>query len=114
MNNLIDLSFIKESIGDDRDVILEFLSIFKNSSLEYLNHLTSAINNNDFDSVAKASHKFAPSAVMLGLNEIHALVKQIEKIALDKTDMSAIEQAQKIVQGSLMEVNKEIDIQLTH
>jgi HPt (histidine-containing phosphotransfer) domain-containing protein len=112
--NIIDLEFIAKSISDDKSVINEILSLFKEMAREYDEKMIIALHEKDFEAIFQAAHHFGSSCKMLGFDKLYDIVREIEDFAFSKTQFAQIQINFLQAQKHLNIITPEIDKTLTN
>ncbi len=73
-----DITYFMEVTGGDKNVMLEFLQIFKEQILEFINELNSAIQQGDFKKVAAVAHKAKSTVAVFGMKDWEFKLKEIQ------------------------------------
>lgn len=112
--NIIDLDFISKSISDDKSVIKEILSLFKEMASDYHDKMANPLLEKDFEAIFQAAHNFGSSCKMLGFDNLYNIVKETEDLAFDKSQFEKIQINFLLSQKYLNIINPEIDKILNH
>lgn len=76
---LYDLSYLKENISNDEDVIRELIMIFLENTPQDLKNLNRAYNENNLEQVALTAHKMKSSLDVLKIKPLHDVIRRIDK-----------------------------------
>lgn len=91
----IDIKQLAQSLDFDVEDVQMLLEVFFQSAQDNLNQLQIALKQDDYETLALASHSIKGSAANLELDEISSVALEIEKAAKAK---QSIDYAQKIQQ----------------
>jgi HPt (histidine-containing phosphotransfer) domain-containing protein len=80
-NPLYDLSQLQEISGGDDTFIKEILSLFVQSIPGSLQQINTSFKAGDLETVGKEAHKIKPSIDSLGILELYAVIRVIEREA---------------------------------
>ncbi len=75
---VINLEYLFEIAGNDKDVIKELTGVFVEQIVEFKLVAEEAIKNNDIDSLKKIAHKFKSSVKMFGIENVADKLNSIE------------------------------------
>ena len=112
--NIIDLDFIAKSISEDKSVIREILSLFKEMASDYESKMKKPLQEKDFEAIFQATHNFGSSCKMLGFDKLFNIVKETENLAFSKSQFEQIQDNFLASQKCLNIINPEIDKILNH
>jgi len=76
---LYDLTYLKENISDDEDVIRDLIRIFLENTPQDLSNLNKAYEENDLEQVALTAHKMKSSLDVLKVDQLHNVIRRIDK-----------------------------------
>jgi len=89
-----DKSFAMEQSADDEELLVELLTLLRDSSQSDLEKLQSGMAANDADAVADAAHSIKGAAASLGVEGLRDVAYDIEKKGranqLDQVDLTDI------------------------
>jgi len=77
----VDLSYLREMSGGNKELILEMISIFKSQVVEFGQSMDQLLKNKDFESLGKLAHKAKSSVSIMGLDNLALLLKDLENSA---------------------------------
>ncbi len=80
MAKTVNLDYLKEMSGGDRELMLEMINIFITEVPEYINRLSNALNSRKWNELEKLAHKSKASALIMG---IHKLADDLRKMETD-------------------------------
>jgi len=75
---MIDLSYLKTTTNNDKEVIQQLVEIFKSQLPNFKKDILDAYNNKEWLTLKSAAHKAKNSYKMMGLHESSENLKQIE------------------------------------
>ena len=87
---VFDRSVLRESLGDDDELVKEILDLFKSNADEIMTSLKNAASVNDIESVRKYAHSLKGSSGNIGAKALLEIMKSIEKACSDG-DLNAVE-----------------------
>ena len=82
---MIDLSYLKITTNNDKEVILQLVAIFKSQLPDLKENLVNAYNNKEWIILKSAAHKAKTSFKIMGLEKGSENLRQIE-LECAKTD----------------------------
>ena len=88
---MIDLSILRNLMGNDEKMVQQFLHIFKTQTPEQLNQLDNFISNKDWESASAIAHAIKSQSKYLGLEEIANQAFTIEKNTEKKENLPDIQ-----------------------
>ena len=77
----IDLTYLKETAGDMNEVILEFITIFKEQLPDLKEGSENAYNEKDWLELSRAAHKAKASIFIMGMVPLSEELKKLEILA---------------------------------
>ena len=92
-NKLYDLTNLEKVCGGDNDFMNNMVNLFVSTTPEVIEGITTAINNNNFDTVSKLAHKIKPSVNYICITNLYQDVLEIEvwekadDIMINKTNL---------------------------
>jgi HPt (histidine-containing phosphotransfer) domain-containing protein len=89
-SEIIDLSSIKNFFSDDKELLVELISVFINDTKPKVDILEKNINQLDFSEVQSISHFFKSSFGLMGINCLDE-IDQLEKLAIKKENPKLIQ-----------------------
>ncbi len=82
-DGLVDLSYFREVVGDDNDMLVELLTMFLDQNPKEINDLQLMHEAGSMDDVKKLAHKMKSSLGTLGMKATVHVLSMIEKEALE-------------------------------
>ena len=74
----IDLSYLREMAGGNKELVLEMITIFKHQVVEFSEGMDQLLRNKEYDSLGKLAHKAKSSVAIMGLEELSKRLKDLE------------------------------------
>lgn len=109
----LNLSFIIEELGGDRDVMIELLLTLKEMISEYCSNVEKAFEMIDYNDIRKEAHKMMNPCSMFGLKEISDLMIHIEELAKNAMNVNEIIEGHNKAKKLMDELNREIEDMLS-
>jgi len=106
---LTNLNYIKSAAGNDNDLINEFVTIFINQVPDFIESFNNALNNSDFDKIAKIAHTAKSSVAMMGMKQLANDTKRIEEIARNDKNNSTIEKLIRKFENQITQAKIELE-----
>jgi len=78
---MIDLSYLREMSGGNKELILEMISIFTAQVKEFRSEMDHLLQNKQYDLLGKLAHKAKSSVSIMGLNDLAIQLKDLENSA---------------------------------
>ena len=75
---IIDLSYLREMSGGNKELILEMISIFSTQVKEFGIEMDKLLVNKQYDMLGKLAHKAKSSVSIMGLNDLAVHLKELE------------------------------------
>jgi HPt (histidine-containing phosphotransfer) domain-containing protein len=94
-DGLVDLSYFREVVGDDNDMLIELLTMFLDQNPKEINDLKLMHEVGSMEDVKKLAHKMKSSLGTLGMKATVHVLNMIEREALE---------GNKVRVGELVEV----------
>jgi len=82
----IDLSYLNKTAEGSEEFITEMINAFLEQTPELLTEIETAILAKDWAGVKASTHKFKPTAVMMGISAVSGDIQALEAIGLSKTN----------------------------
>jgi len=102
--NLYNLKMIKKISKNNNDTLAKMISVFiEKSSLEIKDILT-AVNEQDWDTVAQTAHKMKPAIAYMGMIEVEKKVEEIINLARNKENLNKIKVYSELINEVLLKV----------
>ena len=88
------------------------IEMFLNDFDNYLKEAKNFIANNDFENLAKATHKVKPNVSMLGITKMDPLIEDINKDSNNNINLEAIPEKLENCENIFEKVKKELQTEL--
>lgn len=79
----IDLSYLREMAGGNKELVLEMISIFKSQVIEFGENMDQLLNSKQYELLGKLAHKAKSSVAIMGLEDLAQRLKDLENSARD-------------------------------
>nr|WP_294783697.1 hybrid sensor histidine kinase/response regulator [uncultured Flavobacterium sp.] len=89
-SEIYSLETLKDFLGQDDSALKEVLHSFVESTMDNLNLLKTAVNENNHDEIKSISHRIAPMFRQIQAKEIGIILKNLEKEDLNTLDVKNI------------------------
>jgi len=106
----IDLSYLREMSGGNKELILEMISIFKSQALEFGSEMEELLGSKQYELLGKLAHKAKSSASIMGLNDLAILLKDLENSARDGIKVETYFSIVNAFKNDTAEAVKELDV----
>jgi HPt (histidine-containing phosphotransfer) domain-containing protein len=77
----VNLSYLREWSGGDREKVKEMIDIFKNQVEEFMRDMDEFLNRKDYMALGKLAHKAKSSISIMGLDDLSKDMKVLEDLA---------------------------------
>jgi len=77
-------------IGEDKDVIIEFVQLFVDTSVQTLAEMQNALSENDFINVGSLAHKLKSSIDLMGIECLKSDIRTIERFGKEKINTNEL------------------------
>jgi len=77
----VNLDYLKEMSGEDRDLMLEMIGIFIDEVPDYMMLMRKFLKNGDWDALGKIAHKAKASASIMGIQKLADDLMELETAA---------------------------------
>ncbi|MFT6745813.1 MAG: HPt (histidine-containing phosphotransfer) domain-containing protein [Glaciecola sp.] len=78
-NNKVDITFLKSEIGNEKEFVIELLSVFKKAMNSFVESSAVYMSNENIKGIKDQSHKLAPTSQILGLEHLYTTLRKIEE-----------------------------------
>jgi len=85
----IDLSYLREMSGSNKELVLEMISIFKSQVVEFANEMDALMGNKEYIALGKLAHKAKSSVSIMGLNDLARDLKDLENSAVNEKNINS-------------------------
>ena len=109
----VDLDYLYTISDNDREFIKDMLSAFVKITPESIDGINDSLETKNWAEIGRLAHKIKPSILLLGIQELSDLIKEIENMAKSESGLDQL--ALKISQLNQysLEVLSDIDDLLT-
>jgi HPt (histidine-containing phosphotransfer) domain-containing protein len=106
----IDLSYLREMSGGNKELVLEMISIFKSQALEFANEMDQLLAGKQYELLGKLAHKAKSSVSIMGLAELALRLKDLENAAREERNISSYASIVDKFKQDTAEAIKELDL----
>ncbi|WP_461093189.1 Hpt domain-containing protein [Spirosoma gilvum] len=86
----LDINFLTELYGEDRDYAAAMFETFMESVLPEFNVLEQQIQTQSWEEVYQLAHKLRPPLKMIGLTHLETALIQVETMAIEHTETDRV------------------------
>lgn len=95
-----DLSYLKQLMDNNAEIVLEVLAIFKSEVPKDMKNLVAHLDNKEWELLGKTAHKLKSSVGNLGLNQLRDLFLFIEQNGKENTNIDQLPSyVSKVIKG---------------
>jgi HPt (histidine-containing phosphotransfer) domain-containing protein len=105
----IDLDYIYTISDGDRDFIREILETFVKITPESIDAINESLEQKQWKEVARVAHKIKPSILLLGVDELTKLIKEIEQMAKNQEELDQLTTKISLLNQYSLDVLADID-----
>ena len=105
----IDLDYIYTISEGDRDFIKEILETFVKITPESIDAINDSLEQKQWKEVARVAHKIKPSILLLGIDELTKLIKEIEHMAKNQEELDQLTTKISLLNQYSLDVLADID-----
>ena len=102
----VNLSYLEEWSGGDREKIKEMIDIFKEQVEEFSRDMDDLLNKKDYLALGKLAHKAKSSISIMGLDDLSKDLKVLENLAKEGEE---VEKYPVLVERFKNETNKAVE-----
>lgn len=84
---IIDLSYLREMSGGNKDLIIEMISIFSSQVKDFGKEMEHLLESEQYESLGKLAHKAKSSVSIMGLNDLACRLKELENFAGERKNI---------------------------
>lgn len=106
----VDLSYLREMSGGNKDLVLEMISIFKTQVDEFAGDMDQFLAEKKYDLLGKLAHKAKSSVSIMGLNGLANKLKELETSACAGKDIASYKGIIELFKQETQEAIKELDL----
>ena len=107
---IINLSYVKDVCGNDREIIAEMIDIFRSQVPEFIREMRSLLEKRRYHELGLIAHKAKSSVAIMGMEELAAALKEFELKAREAEDPESytlfIDRFEKDTSLALTELNE--------
>lgn len=108
---VLDVEILKKYVGDEPELIQEFLGQFRDAAQQYFAKLTTAHAAGDFTQLASTAHTFKSSSRAVGAVALGDLCAEVESAA-KRHDIDALDHCCTLFAAEMQRVNDRLDVLL--
>lgn len=82
-SQLVNLDYLIESSLNDEEYVRMMIEMYIKNAPNYLDTFNQLVENNDFEGLKKAAHKFKASVSIIGIEKAKVLIQELENRAGD-------------------------------
>ena len=90
LNELIDITYLKEVSLGDQKMLLFLIQLYIDNLEYFLTSCKSGINKENFEIIYKAAHKIKPNVIMVGNKELQSKIDLIHSLSKEKKELLEI------------------------
>jgi HPt (histidine-containing phosphotransfer) domain-containing protein len=105
---VLDVEVLKKYVGDEPELIQEFLIQFRDAAHQYFDKLTTAHGAGDFTQIANTAHTFKSSSRAVGAIALGDLCAEVEGAA-KRHDVEALDHCCTLFAAEMQRVNERLD-----
>ncbi len=106
----IDLSYLREMSGSNKELILEMISIFTSQVKDFANEMDNLLQTGQYEALGKLAHKAKSSVSIMGLNDLARKLKDLENSAAERKNIESYGEVIELFKNTTEEAVKELDI----
>jgi HPt (histidine-containing phosphotransfer) domain-containing protein len=106
----IDLSYLREMAGGNKELVLEMISIFKSQVTEFGDSMDQLLDSKQYESLGKLAHKAKSSVAIMGLESLAQRLKELENAARDGKNIDSYAKTIAAFKQETAEAIKELNI----
>lgn len=106
----IDLSYLREMSGGNKELILEMISIFSSQVKDFCEEMDHLFANGQYEALGKLAHKAKSSVSIMGLNDLAGRLKELELSAAERKNVESYSMTIKNFKSTTEEAVQELEI----
>jgi HPt (histidine-containing phosphotransfer) domain-containing protein len=106
----VDLSYLREMSGGNKELILEMITIFNAQADEFAHDMDQLLSDKQFELLGKLAHKAKSSVSIMGLNDLAIRLKDLENSAREGKNISSYASIVDNFKKETTEAVKELNI----
>lgn len=104
----VDLTYLNEISGGDKNFIREMLELFVNTTSEEVNQFDALVSSNMYDQIGALAHKMKAPIQMLGANTLFENIRNLERCGKEKSNLAEIPNMVEGIKMQVAELTNEI------
>jgi HPt (histidine-containing phosphotransfer) domain-containing protein len=109
---LTDLSYLRSLTGNQTDKIAKYIRMFLTGAPISINQLELYALSKDWNGVKETAHSLKPQVGYFGAKNTEEMLRDIEKMASDLTDLEMINSRLAVVRTQLDQISNELEAAL--
>jgi HPt (histidine-containing phosphotransfer) domain-containing protein len=109
---LTDLSYLRSLTGNQTDKIAKYIRMFLTGAPISINQLELYALSKDWNGVKETAHSLKPQVGYFGAKNTEEMLRDIEKMASDQTDLEMMNARLAIVRNQLDQISNELEAAL--
>lgn len=105
----IDLDYIYTISDGDREFIKEILETFVKITPESIDTINDSLDQKQWQEIARVAHKIKPSILLLGIDQLTNLIKEIEQMAKKQEELDQLTTKISLLNQYSLDVLADID-----
>jgi len=106
----IDLSYLREMSGGNKELILEMISIFASQVKDFGVEMDQLLESGQYETLGKLAHKAKSSVSIMGLNDLAKSLKDLENSAAERKNIDSYGRIVDSFKKTTEEAIKELEI----
>lgn len=87
----IDLSYLEDITGGDKEVIIEMLQLLIDESPKHIQNIQQHLANSAWDELGASAHSLKPMMLYVGLTDLNKLVQTIEQYSKKREQLDELQ-----------------------
>jgi len=106
----IDLSYLREMSGGNKELVLEMISIFQSQVVEFGQTMDQLLDSKQYELLGKLAHKAKSSVAIMGLENLAQRLKDLENSAREGINIETYANIVAIFKRETAEAVKELTL----
>ena len=106
----IDLSYLREMSGGNKELILEMITIFTSQVKDFGTEMDQLLESGQYEKLGKLAHKAKSSVSIMGLNDLAVNLKDLETSAAERKNTESYGHIVDLFKNTTEEAIKELEI----
>ncbi len=106
----IDLSYLREMAGSNKELVLEMISIFKSQVVEFGENMDHLLESKEYDLLGKLAHKAKSSVAIMGMEDLAQRLKDLENAAREGKNVGTYAKTVDSFKQETAEAVKELNL----